>query len=251
MIKDHSVTHSLNNLGQAVGPEVTGWREAAMPSKEPIKGQFCRIEPLNSIDHLDDLYEAFSDDRDGALWTYMPVGPFKSKNDFHTWLDSTHAMDDPQFHAIIDLTTSKAIGLAAYMRIKPNVGVIEVGSITYSPQLQRTRLATEVMFLLMRRAFDELGYRRYEWKCDSLNAASRKAAERLGFSFEGIFRQALVYKGRNRDTAWYSILDRDWPLLKNAYLDWLDQNNFDEHGLQKQKLQHFIKKERAYQDSMD
>jgi RimJ/RimL family protein N-acetyltransferase len=245
------MTQSLNNLGQAVGPVVTGWTEAVLPSQEPMQGQFCKIEPLDSKEHLDDLYEAFSDDHEGALWTYMAVGPFSSKNDFRAWLDAASAINDPLFHAIIDLTTGKAIGLAAYMRIRPSVGVMEVGSITYSPQLQRTRLATEVMFLLMRRAFDELGYRRYEWKCDALNAASRKAAERLGFSFEGIFRQALIYKGRNRDTAWYSILDREWPLLKKAYLDWLDQNNFDERGVQKQNLQYFMTKEHACPDSMD
>lgn len=209
-----------------------------------MEGRFCRIEPLDSKSHLDDLYDAYSEDLDGALWTYLFVGPFNSRSDFRAWLEQACSTDDPLFHAIVDLSTDKAVGVAAYLRIQPGVGVIEVGHITYSPRLQRTALATEAMFLLMKRVFDELGYRRYEWKCDSLNAASGKAARRLGFTFDGVFEQAIVYKGRNRDTAWYSILDRDWPPLRKAYLQWLDDKNFDESGNQKQKLQHFISVER-------
>jgi len=239
------MTDSKNEFGQPIGAAVSGWQGVAHPPRKTMDGRFCRVEPLDSKAHLDDLYDAYSDDHDGVLWTYMVVGPFNSKDDFRAWLEPACTTDDPQFHAIIDLSTNKAVGMAAYMRIQPGVGVIEVGNITYSPRLQRTPLATEVMFLLMERVFDELGYRRYEWKCDSLNAASCKAAERLGFSFDGIFEQAIVYKGRNRDTAWYSILDRDWPFLKNAYLAWLDRKNFDERGVQKQKLQHFVSGERA------
>jgi len=234
-----------NDFGQPIGAEVPGWQAAAKPALNPIQGRLCKIEPLDSTVHLDDLYDAYSDDRDGVLWTYMFVGPFTSKNDFREWLELACTTDDPLFQVIIDLSTNKAVGIAAYMRIQPSVGVIEVGNITYSPRLQRTPLATEAMFLLMKRVFDELGYRRYEWKCDSLNAASRKAATRLGFSFDGIFEQAVVYKGRNRDTAWYSILDRDWPFLKQGYSKWLDQKNFDEQGSQKQKLEHFVSIARA------
>jgi RimJ/RimL family protein N-acetyltransferase len=235
----------MNKFGQPIGAEVSGWKGVELPPRKPMQGRFCRVEPLDSTTHLDDLYDAFSDDRDGVLWTYMVVGPFDSKDDFRAWLVSACTTDDPLFHAIIDLSTGKAVGLAAYMRIQPDVGVIEIGSITYSPRIQRTPLATEAMFLLMQRVFDELGYRRYEWKCDSLNAASCKAATRLGFSFDGIFEQAIVYKGRNRDTAWYSILDRDWPLLKYACLGWLDRSNFDERGIQKQKLNDFMSTESA------
>lgn len=239
------MTHSTNEFGQPIGPEVTGWKDVELPPVEPMEGRFCRVELLDSKNHLDDLYDAYSDDCDGILWTYMFAGPFRSKDAFCAWLESACITDDPLFHAIIDLTTNKAVGIAAYMRIQPSVGVIEIGNITYSTRLQRTPLATEAMFLFMQRVFDELGYRRYEWKCDALNAASCKAAKRLGFSFDGIFEQAIVYKGRNRDTAWYSILDRDWPLLKNAYLSWLDMSNFDEQGIQQQKLQHFISLERS------
>ncbi|HNP37705.1 MAG TPA: GNAT family protein [Woeseiaceae bacterium] len=230
----------MNRFGQPVGPEVTGWEGVERPPHEPIAGRFCRIEPLSTNSHGDELYEAFADDVDGILWTYMFVGPFESRDVFCAWIDAACESDDPLFHAIIDASTDKAVGIASYLRIQPDVGVMEVGNITYSTRLQRTPMATEAMYLMMARAFDELGYRRYEWKCDALNAASCKAAARLGFKFDGIFEQAIVYKGRNRDTAWYSVLDRNWPHLKNAYKSWLDPSNFDEHGTQRQKLQHFI-----------
>ena len=239
------MTGQVNEFGQPIGPEVAGWRAVAKPPRKPIVGRFCKVEPLDSKVHVDDLYDAYSDDRDGVLWTYLFVGPFKSKNEFREWLEVACTTDDPLFHAIIDLSTNKAVGIAAYLRIQPSVGVIEVGHITYSSRLQRTSQATEAMFLLMKRVFDELGYRRYEWKCDALNAASTKAASRLGFSFDGIFEQAIVYKGRNRDTAWYSILDRNWPALKHGYLKWLDQKNFDEQGNQIQTLEHFVSDVRA------
>lgn len=234
------MAHSINRFGQPVGPEVTEWKGVERPPHEPMAGQFCRIEPLNTKSHVDELYEAFAEDIDGILWTYMFVGPFKSKENFRSWIEEACKTDDPLFHAIIDASTNKAVGIASYLRIQPDVGVIEVGNITYSTRLQRTPMATEAMFLMMARAFDELGYRRYEWKCDALNDASCRAAKRLGFSFDGIFEQAIVYKSRNRDTAWYSILDRDWSHLKNAYNSWLDQSNFDDRGAQKQKLQYFI-----------
>src|SRR5699024_4424225 len=140
---------------------------------------------------------------------------------FDRWLAVCQASEDPFFHSIIDLGSRRALGVASYLRIVPDMGVIEVGHISYSPPLQKTAAATEAMYLMMRRAFDELGYRRYEWKCDSLNAASRRAALRLGFTFEGIFRQAVVYKGRNRDTAWYAITDQDWPIIRQGLEGWL------------------------------
>ena len=230
-----------NEFGQPIGIDVPGWRGAARPSRTVIEGRLCRLEPLDPASHVDDLYDAYSDDGDGVIWTYMPVGPFESKNSLCDWLDAVSATDDPFFHAIVDLATNKALGLAAYMRIRPDVGVIEVGNISYSPRLQKTPQATEAMYLMMRRVFGELGYRRYEWKCDSLNTPSRRAAERLGFSFDGVFEQALVYKGRNRDTAWYSVLDRQWPALRSAYEAWLGKEKFDEHGAQKRKLEEFVK----------
>jgi len=239
------MNNTVNEFGQPVGRALPGWQGAAVPPRTPMEGRICRVEPLDPGAHLDDLYGAYSDDRDGTIWTYMADGPFNSKESFKDWLAPASRRDDPLYYAIIDKSTGKAVGVAAYMRIKPVVGVIEVGSIIYSPRLQRTPLATEVMYLMMARVFDKLGYRRYEWKCDSLNAASRKAAERLGFSFDGIFEQAIVYKGRNRDTAWYSILDRDWPALKRAYVGWLDPENFDEHGIQKRPLKYFLSMERG------
>jgi RimJ/RimL family protein N-acetyltransferase len=234
------MAHSTNRYGQSIGPEIPEWKGVERPPHEPIVGRFCRIELLNAKSHVDELYEAYAEDSDGTLWTYMFVGPFKSKENFRTWIGAACKTDDPLFHAIINVSTNKAVGIASYLRIQPDVGVIEVGNITYSTRLQRTPIATEAMYLMMARVFDELGYRRYEWKCDALNVASCKAAKRLGFSFDGVFEQAIVYKGRNRDTAWYSILDRNWPHLKTAYNSWLDQSNFDERGAQKQKLQHFI-----------
>ena len=229
-----------NEFGQPIGPDVEGWQGAARPSRSPMKGRYCTLEPLDVEAHAEDLFDAYSADPEGSLWTYMPVGPFTSRQALDAYLSSASESEDPIFFAIVDLSTGKALGLATFMRIKPDAGVIEVGNISYSPTLQRTAMATEAMFLMMARAFDELGYRRYEWKCDALNAASRRAADRLGFSFDGIFEQALVYKGRNRDTAWYSILDRDWPRLKRAYEQWLNSKNFDDKGRQRQSLASFM-----------
>jgi RimJ/RimL family protein N-acetyltransferase len=155
---------------------------------------------------------------------------------YREWMDATCLGDDPLFHAIVEADTDRAVGIASYLRITPKVGVIEVGHINYAPTLQKTIAATEAMFLMMSRAFDELGYRRYEWKCDALNAKSCAAALRLGFRFEGIFRQAVVTKGRNRDSAWYSILDTEWPAIKAVFQDWLDPANFDADGRQKKSL---------------
>lgn len=230
-----------NEFGQPIGDTVDGWLSAQRPIRKTLAGTFCRLEPLSVDAHLYDLFNAYSEDSDGKLWTYMAVGPFRLIDDMRLWMVDVCAADDPLFFAIVDIHTGKTTGVAALMRIKPEVGVIEVGSITYSPGLQRTPAATEAMFLLMREVFEVLGYRRYEWKCDSLNHPSKNAAQRLGFTFEGLFRQALVYKGRNRDTAWYSILDSEWPRLKAAYLEWLNPANFDREGVQHQRLQDFIR----------
>lgn len=198
-------------------------------------GRLCRVEKLDPARHIADMHAAFSAAPDGRDWTYLSID-YTDLETYRTWLTALAAQGDPMPHAIIDGATDKAVGTASLMRIDPPNGVIEVGHILLAPCLQRTPAATEAMFLMMRRVFDELGYRRYEWKCDSLNAPSRAAALRLGFRFEGIFRQAVVYKGRNRDTAWFSIIDSEWPTLKRAYGRWLDPANFDTEGRQRSRL---------------
>lgn len=198
-------------------------------------GRFCRVEPLDPNRHAADLFDANALDAEGRIWTYLPYGPFETLRDYLYWIDDYCRGSDPLFHAIVDNPTGKAVGVASYLRINPASGSIEVGHINYSPLLQRTPAATEAMYLMMKGAF-ELGYRRYEWKCDALNAKSRAAAQRLGLSFEGVFRQATVYKGRNRDTAWYAAIDREWPALEDAILRWLDPTNFDERGKQRVRL---------------
>ncbi len=206
-----------------------------------MHGRFCRVEPLEPERHAADLFAANALDRSGRNWTYLVQQPFHELESYGAWLAQVAKLDDPLFHAIVDVPSGKAVGVATFMRIEPAHGVIEVGNINYSPLLQRTPAATEAMFLMMRRVFEELGYRRYEWKCDSLNAPSRAAAVRLGFQYEGLFRQAVVYKNRNRDTAWFSIIDSDWPGLKRAYEDWLAPANFDADGRQIRALGACIK----------
>jgi RimJ/RimL family protein N-acetyltransferase len=169
------------------------------------------------------------------MWTYLPYGPFETIESYQHWLADSAKTNDPLFYAIVEGSSGKAAGLASYLRIAPASGSIEVGHLSYSPSLQRTAAATEAMFLMMKRVF-ELGYRRYEWKCDALNAKSRAAAQRLGFSFEGVFRQATVYRGRNRDTAWYAAIDREWPALEMAFSQWLNPSNFDQRGAQRAQL---------------
>ena len=234
-----------NALGQPIGAPVDGWTPRDRPPRTPVEGRTCRVEPLDVAAHGRDLFDAFELNADGRNWTYLPVGPFARRADFDAWLTGVAGRDDPLFHAIANLGTGRAVGLASLMRIDPANGVIEVGNIHFSPALQRTALATEAMYLLMRRAFDELGYRRYEWKCDALNAPSRRAAERLGFTYEGRFRQAVVYKGRSRDTAWYSIVDAEWPPIRAGFEAWLAPSNFDAAGTQVRSLSDAIREARA------
>lgn len=196
-------------------------------------GRYCSVVPL-SLDHADELYTAFRADEENRIWTYLPNGPYNDPADFRAWVNEAIQKDDPLMHAIV--VDGCALGHASYLRITPASASIEVGFINLSPALQRTSAATEFQFLMMRRTFDELGYRRYEWKCDALNAPSRKAAERLGFTYEGTFRQATHYKGRNRDTAWFSIIDSEWPGLKQRFERWLAPENFDDTGTQKRGL---------------
>lgn len=224
-----------NHLGQPIGPPLPAWKPLAPPPREPLQGRYCRLEPLDANRHAAELFAANQLDTNNRMWTYLPYGPFASIEQYAEWVQAASKSNDPLFFAIIDLQTNLAVGVASYLRIDPSNGVIEVGHLAFSPHLQRTPAATEAMYLMMKHAFD-LGYRRYEWKCDALNAPSRAAAERLGFKFEGIFRQAVIYKQRSRDTAWYSIIDREWPAIEAAFARWLDSANFNEQGEQQRRL---------------
>jgi len=227
-----------NELGQPVGAPLPGWTPRALPPRTPMKGRFCTLEPL-SLAHADALHAANSLDKEGGNWTYLFDGPFASADDYRAWVAKAAQTGDPLFHAILD-PDGRPVGVSAFMRIDPAHGVIEIGHLNFSRLMQRTPIATEAIHLMLRRAFDELGYRRVEWKCDSLNAPSRAAAIRFGFSHEGIFRQAIVYKGRNRDTAWYSIVDAEWPPRREGYERWLAPGNFDAEGRQREKLAAFM-----------
>jgi RimJ/RimL family protein N-acetyltransferase len=201
-----------------------------------MTGRYCRLEPVNPEHHAADLFAAYMEAPDDRDWTYLFHERPQRSQDLHAYLMKLEQSEDPLHFAIVDTGTHRAVGTAAHMRIEPAHGVIEVGSIAFSARLKKTRAATESMYLMMRRAFDELGYRRYEWKCDSLNAPSRSAAQRYGFTFEGVFRNAIVYKGRSRDTAWYSITAEQWPRVRSAFEAWLDPANFDAHGQQQRRL---------------
>ena len=228
-------TAARSHPDQPVGDSLPEWTPRPTPPATPMAGRLCTLEPLSPTLHADQLFEANLLDRTGASWTYMGYGPFGSHQEYLSWVESAAGASDPQFFAVID-PVNGAVGVTSYLRIAPNIGTIEVGHIHYSPRLQRTAAATEAMYLMMVRAFDELGYRRYEWKCDALNAPSRSAATRLGFTYEGTFRQATMYKGRNRDTAWYSIIDSEWPSIRAAFEAWLAPSNFDESGSQRARL---------------
>lgn len=205
-----------------------------------MEGRLCRLEPLEANRHAEALHDAYAADREGRIWTYLPYGPFASAAEYAAWVESAETGEDPLFFAIIDRASGHPVGVASYVRIDPAMGCIEVGHLSYSPALQRTAAATEAMYLMMRRAFYELGYRRYQWKCDSFNAPSWRAAERLGLRYEGTFRQAVVMKSRNRDNAWLSILDSEWPAVRSALEGWLNPSNFDDSGQQRRRLEEFM-----------
>lgn len=224
----------VNRYGQPIGDAVLNWHQPPHPAKERISGGRCDLEPLDLEQHGDALYDA-NERGDGSNWTYLLAEPPGSREEYLSYMGASFLGADPLCFAIIDRATRAAVGVASYLRIVPEHGVVEVGHINFSPALQRTPIATEAMYLMMRHVFG-LGYRRYEWKCDSLNAPSRAAAQRLGFSFEGVFRNAIVYKGRSRDTAWYSITDAEWPAVRAAFEQWLAPENFDAHGSQRVQL---------------
>jgi len=215
------------------------WTGCPRPQRKILEGRFVRLEPLDAKAHGADLFEASSvPDADQRFRWLLDVPP-TSLADFQPWLEKSQASDDPMFFAVIDKATGKAVGRQSMMRIDARMGSIEIGHIYWGPLLSRTPAATEAQFLFAEYVFDELGYRRYEWKCDNENAPSRRAAARFGFSFDGLFRQHMVVKGKNRDTAWFSILDRDWPALRAAYVQWLDPGNFHNDGRQKKALEDY------------
>ena len=212
------------------------FKKAKLPSKKKLIGKYCNLEPINIRKHSISLYKNFSLDKKNTIWNYLPYGPFKSYGSFKKWLKSFCLNKDPFFYAIYSKKYDQYCGMASYLRITPEHGSIEVGHINYSPILQNTVEGTETMYLMMKNVFDDLRYRRYEWKCNNLNSSSKYAAERLGFKFEGIFRQMLIFKGRNRDTAWYSIIDKEWPNYKKKYLFYLKKSNFTKANRQRKSL---------------
>ena len=225
----------IDDFGLPIGPALPAWSARPHPPRSPLTGRFCRVEPLDASVHTGALYESLIEPPDDGRWTYLAYGPFPSRDHYRHWLEEAARQEDPMFHAIVE-PSGRALGVAAYLRIDRGNGVIEVGHVHFSAALQRTAAATEAMYLMMCRTFDELGYRRYEWKCDSLNEPSRRAAVRLGFTYEGLFRQATVCKQRSRDTSWYSMVDGEWPARKRAFEAWLAPENFDESGVQRRRL---------------
>ena len=212
------------------------FKKAKLPSKKKLIGKYCFLEPINIRKHSKDLYKNYSLDKKNVIWTYLPYGPFKSHGSFKKWLKSFCLNKDPFFYAIYSKKHKQYCGMASYLRITPEHGSIEVGHINYSPILQNTTEGTETMYLMMKNAFDVLGNRRYEWKCNNLNSNSKRAAIRLGFKFEGVFRQMFVFKGRNRDSAWFSIIDREWNRIKKRFQKFLKPSNFNKEFKQIKKL---------------
>lgn len=209
------------------------WTPPPLPPRAPLAGRYARLEPLEPA-HAEPLFDAFAEDAEGAMWHFLPVGPFATLAAYRAWLDAARLLHDP-LHFALRMGDGRLGGTLSLMRMQPAAGSIEAGWLTFAPRLQRTREATEAVYLLMRWAF-EAGYRRFEWKCDAANLPSRRAAERFGLSYEGVFRQAGVVKGRNRDTAWFAAIDSEWPALRTAFEHWLDPANFDADGQQRQAL---------------
>jgi RimJ/RimL family protein N-acetyltransferase len=227
------------------GAVVQGWTVPPRPTGEVLEGQIVRLERMDPDVHAADLFRAVSGHDD--LWDYLPYGPFSSAAAYHRWAKDTTTGNDPLFYVIRQKDSGHCSGVASYLRITPEAGSIEVGHINLSPEMNRSRASTETMFLMMQWAFAN-GYRRYEWKCDALNLPSRRAAQRLGFSYEGVFRQATIVKGRNRDTAWFAVIDSEWPALREAFKAWLSPVNFDAKGRQKESLSDLTRLVRASSD---
>ena len=213
------------------------YKKAKIPKKIILNGKYVKLEPIIIKKHGKFLFENFQKDQKNIIWKYLPYGPFNSYQNFSEWLRKFCLNNDPFFYAIYSKKIKQYCGMASYLNIVPDHGTIEVGHINYSPILQNSKEGTEAMFLMMSNVFNNLGYRRYEWKCNNLNNDSKKAAKRLGFKYEGLFRQMFVIKGRNRDTAWFSILDKEWKNIEKNYSKYLSESNFDEQDRQKNKLQ--------------
>lgn len=225
--------------------DLTNWTPREKPQRIVLDGQYVRLEPLNVERHGDQLYAASSVADVDQRFRYLFDQPPASREDFTPWLEQSAANTETMFFAVIDKKTGLVAGRQALMRIEPQYGVIEIGNIYWGPAISRQRGATEAQYLFMQYVLDGLGYRRYEWKCNNNNEPSKRAALRFGFTFEGIFRQHMVAKGLNRDSAWFSIIDSEWPALKRAYQAWLNPDNFNENGEQNRKLESFIKAEQS------
>lgn len=236
-----------NDHGQPIGEALDGWLPPPPPTKPVLPGRFCRLEPLTEA-HADDLFEALHDDPSGRQWTYMSIGPFTDRDEFAAYVRTAVADPATVVLAIVDPRTDRAAGMASYARIMPAAGAIEVASVMFGGSLRCTPAGTETMYLMARHVFDDLGYRRYEWKCDVLNAASQAAARRLGFAYEGTWRKAVIYKDRNRDTAWFAMTDDDWRALRPAFETWLAPANFAD-GRQLTSLSEQTAKVRASLDA--
>jgi RimJ/RimL family protein N-acetyltransferase len=231
----------IRPFGHAGGVEAgsdkqLNWSPAGALTRTALDGALVRLEVLDPERHAESLFTSSHGEGAEKLWRHLPYGPFGGQDEFTAWLQQRAASADPLFYAVVDLESMSALGIASFLRIEPAHGVIEIGHIWFAPALQRTRQATEAIYLLAKHAFDDLGYRRLEWKCDSLNEPSRRAADRFGFTYEGVFRQHMIVKGRNRDTAWFSMTDGEWPLRRAAFETWLAPENFDEKGRQRRSL---------------
>ncbi|MFK7964702.1 MAG: GNAT family N-acetyltransferase [Burkholderiaceae bacterium] len=229
-------TETDSATGLPVGPQMANLEPARQPVREALEGHYCRLEPIDPEKHCDDLFAASTPEDAVARFLYLFEYPPTSREQLFDWLTQVSALADPLFYAVVDKHTGRVEGRQALMRISHEHQVIEIGNIYWGPAIAGTRVATEANFLFARQCFDVWGYRRYEWKCNALNAPSRRAAKRFGFQFEGLFRRAIIAKGRTRDTSWYSIIDEDWPALRAAYEQWLEPTNFDSDGVQKSRL---------------
>ena len=230
---------TLNHFGQPIGDEVPEWQPRPLPERTTLEGHYCYLEPLDVGKHSESLFDAWHSIDDDRDWTYFSIDRPATQHECDTYITKISSLKDPLYFAVIDKATQRAIGGVSLMRIDAANGVAEIGWVNWSPLMKRSRFGTEAIYLLLSYLFDSLGYRRCEWKCNSLNDASNLAARRLGFQFEGIFRQALLTKGHNRDTCWYSIIDQEWQPIKTAFNQWLSSENFSADGQQKQKLESF------------